>query len=397
MPKLTKHIVESAKPDPERDVFVWDTQLPGFGLRVYPSGKRKYILQYRTKSNRQRRLVIGPHGPLTAEKARNTARDLLAQVHGGGDPAGDIKATREAPTVADLAADYLQRHAIPNKRPASVRDDRYMLDRVVLPRVGKVKVAEVSRRDVEVIHTGLRETPYHANRVLALLSKMFNLAVAWGWRGDNPARGIPRFHEDRRQRWLSTDELTRLWSILEQHPNRRAANAVKLMILTGARRSEVLNATWDQFDLDRGVWTKPSHHTKQKRTEHVPLSGPALALLSALRAEAEGDQMYLLPGNVPGNPLRGINRFWQRMCSEAGIEGVRLHDLRHTYASSLVSGGVSLHIVGRLLGHTQPQTTARYAHLDDDALRKATEGFGAMVEAAAEGRKVEVVPLPSER
>ena len=190
--------------------------------------------------------------------------------------------------------------------------------------------------------------------------------------------------------------MSRLWSILEQQTNRRAANAVKLMILTGARRSEVLNATWDQFDMDRGVWTKPSHHTKQKRTEHVPLSRPALALLTGMKAEADAEQPHLFPGDKAGQPLGDVKRFWQRMCREAGLEGVRLHDLRHTYASSLVSGGVSLHIVGRLLGHTQPQTTARYAHLDDDALRKATDGFGAMVEAAAEGREAEVVPLPRE-
>ncbi len=376
MSKLTKRTVEAARPDPSRDVFLWDTQLPGFGLRVYPSGKRKYIVQYRTKSNRQRRYVIGPHGALTAEKARDKARDLLGQVHDGGDPAGDIKATRDAPTVADLAADYVQRHALPNKRPASIRNDRSMLDRLIVPRLGKVKVAAVTRRDIELIHNSLRERPYQANRVLALLSKMFNLAVAWGWRGDNPARGIPRFHEDRRQRWLSTDELTRLWSILEQQTNRRAANAVKLMILTGARRSEVLNAAWDQFDLDRGVWTKPSHHTKQKRTEHVPLSRPALALLTGMKAEADAEQPHLVPGDKAGQPLGYINRFWQRMCREAGLEGVRLHDLRHTYASSLVSGGVSLHIVGRLLGHTQPQTTARYAHLDDDALRRPQTASG---------------------
>ena len=214
---------------------------------------------------------------------------------------------------------------------------------------------------------------------------MFNLAVAWGWRGDNPAKGIPRFHEDRRQRWLSAEELSRLWAALQAHPNRRAANAVKLMVLTGARRSEVLHATWDQFDMDRGVWTKPSHHTKQNRTEHVPLSKPALALLTAMKAEADAEQPHLFPGDKPGQPLGDIKRFWQRMCSEAGIEGVRLHDLRHTYASSLVSRGVSLHIVGRLLGHTQPQTTARYAHLDDAALREATEGFGATVAPAAQG------------
>ena len=397
MPKLTKRVVEAAKPDPSRDLFLWDTQLPGFGLRVYPSGKRKYIVQYRTKSKRQRRYVIGPHGVLTAEKARDKARDVLGQVHDGGDPAGEARATREAPTVADLAADYLQRHALPNKRPSSVRNDRSMLDRLILPRLGKVKVAAVTRRDIEAIHTGLRAKPYRANRVLALVSKMFNLAVAWGWRGDNPAKGIPRYHEDRRERWLSSEELARLWSVLEAHPNQRAANAVKLMVLTGARRGEVLSATWDQFDLDRGVWTKPSHHTKEKRTEHVPLSKLALALLATMQAVADPLLPHLFPGKTHGKALSEIKKFWQSVRLEAGIEGVRLHDLRHTYASSLVSRGVSLHIVGRLLGHTQPQTTARYAHLDDDALRDATNVFAEVVEGATKGSEAKVVPLPSER
>ena len=265
--------------------------------------------------------------------------------------------------------------------PAPVRDDRSMLDRLILPRLGNLKVAAIGRRDVETLHTSLRTKPYLANRVLSLLSKMLNLAVAWDWRPDNPAKGIPRYHEDRRQRWLSADELARLWAALEVHPNRRAANAVKLLVLTGARRNEVLAATWDEFDLDRGVWTKPSHHTKQKRTEHVPLSGPARALLAALRAEAETNQVYLFPADAPDKPLGDIKNFWRRLCRDAKLEGVRLHDLRHTYASSLVSRGVSLHIVCRLLGHTQPQTTARYAHLDDESLREATNGFGRLVEA----------------
>ncbi len=395
MPKLTKSVVERLKPDPERDLIVWDTALPGFGLRVYPSGKRKYIVQYRTKEHRQRRSVIGPHGVLTAEKAREIARDMLVAVSKGGDPAAEKRAARDAPTVRDLAQDYLERHAIPNKRPGSVADDRAMLNRTILPKLGQLKVLAVKRRDIELLHNGLRSTPYSANRLLALLSKMFNLAVAWGWRPDNPVKGIPRFHEDRKQRWLSADELQRLWAVLEQHPNRRAANAVKLMILTGARRSEVLSATWDQFDLERGVWTKPSHHTKQKRTEHVPLSGPARALVSTMLAETDPQSPYLFPGDAPDKPLGDIKGFWERVCKLAGIEGVRLHDLRHTYASSLVSRGISLHIVGRLLGHTQPQTTARYAHLDDVALRDATEGFGALV--ADTENKPAVAAIPQRR
>jgi integrase len=222
---------------------------------------------------------------------------------------------------------------------------------------------------------------------------MFSLACEWGWRADNPTKGIPRSHEDRRERWLSEEELARLWAALEQHTNRRAANAVKLMLLTGSRRNEVLSATWDEFDMERGRWTKPTHHTKQKRTEHVPLSGPANALLSTMQAEADPECPFLFPGNAPEKPLVDIKKFWKRLRQEVGIEDVRLHDLRHTYASNLVSQGFSLHIVGRLLGHTQPQTTARYAHLDDGALREATEAFGRTVEPSNE----ETTVLPFKR
>ena len=320
---------------------------------------------------------MGQHGVLTVDQARDLARDLLTKVRKGGDPAADKKATRDAPQVRDLAKDYLERHAIPNKRPGSVADDEAMLKRLILPKLGPVKVAAVERQDIEKLHNGLRSTPYMANRLLALLSKMFSLAIAWGWRATNPVKGIPRLHEDRRQRWLSGEELLRLWALLEQQPNRRSARAVMLLTLTGARRNEVLSATWDQFDLNRGVWTKPSHHTKTKRTEYVPLSNAALALLSTMRDDADPQSPYLFPGDAPSKPLSDIKKFWKSLCRNAGLEKLRLHDLRHSYASNLVSQGFSLHIVGRLLGHTQPQTTARYAHLDDAALREATEGFSA--------------------
>jgi len=373
MPKLTKTVVEKAAPDPRRDVFIWDSALPGFGVRIYPSGVRKYVVQYRMADKRQRRLAIGKHGVLTVVKAREMAREKLVAVAKGDDPADEKRSARNAPTVRELAQDYLERHAIPNKQSASVDDDRSMLDRIILPKLGLTKVAAVNRRDIETLHNGLRSTPYAANRLLALLSKMFSLAVEWDWCVRNPVKAIKRFNEDRRERWLSSEELGRLWAELDQHPNKRSANAVKLLILTGSRRSEVLSAKWEQFDLDRRRWTKPSHSTKQKRTEYVPLGEDALALLSTMRDEAAPDCPYLFPGDAPDKPLSEVKKFWRRVCQLAGIDDVRIHDLRHTYASNLVSRGVSLHIVGRLLGHTQPQTTARYAHLDDASLREATE------------------------
>ena len=281
--KLTKTMVE-AIPPADQDVVVWDEALPGFGVRVKPSGVRSYVVQYRSReSGASRRLTIGRHGPLlTFDQAKKRARTILADAIRGGDPAEERRRARDAPTMADLAADYLERHAIPKKRPKSVRDDRSMLDNIVLPRLRSKKVEAVTRRDVETIHVALRDRPYQANRVLALLSKMFNLAVDWGWRPDNPVKGIERYQEEKRDRWLSNEELRRLCEVLDGHPNQRAANAVRLQLLTGARLGEVLSARKDAFDLERGVWTKPSHLTKQRRTEHVPLSGQALALLVAI-------------------------------------------------------------------------------------------------------------------
>jgi len=375
--KLTKLAVEQI-PAQGEDVVVWDTALPGFGVRVKPTGVRSYIIQYRDRTTgASKRMTIGQHGALlTFDQAKKHARGILADALRGQDPVGERRAVRKAPNMANLASDYLDRHAVPKKRPKSVRDDRAMLETVILPAVGTKKVASIERRDIESMHLHLSDRPYQANRVLALFSKMLNLAVEWGWRRDNPAKGIQRYREEKRDRWLTDEELSRLVRVLENHPNIRAANAVRLQLLTGARMGEVLKAERKDFDLDRGVWTKPSHHTKQKRREHVPLSRPAQDLVSFIVARTEPDSPYLFPGNIPGEPLQDIKKFWSMVMREAGIENYRRHDNRHTFASHLVSSGLSLEIVGRLLGHTNPTTTHRYAHLADNPLRLATARFG---------------------
>src|SRR5215471_10664268 len=270
-----------------------------------------------------------------------------------------------------------------------------MLDRIILPRLGAKKVNEIHSRDIHALHVAMKKTPYQANRLLALISKMFSLAVKWGWRSDNPVKGIERYHEEQRQRWLSDDELRRLLGVLAAHPNQRAANAVRFQLLTGARIGEVLSARWSEMDLERGIWTKPSLHTKQKRTEHLPLSAPALALLAEMRYRAGEEERYLFPGDAPGRPLHGIKKFWRGVTAQAGLGDYRLHDNRHTHASHLVSSGLSLEIVGRLLGHTNPLTTKRYAHLADDPLRAAAERFGSKMNALQEGRQAEIAPIPS--
>jgi integrase len=322
-------------------------------------------------------LTIGQHGPLlTFNHAKKQARAMLADGMRGEDPVEVRKAARVAPSVADLTADYLERHAVPKKRPKSVRDDRSMLDNIILPKLGAKKVVSVGRRDIEAIHVAMKDRPYQANRVLSLLSKMFNLSVEWQWRPDNPAKGIERYEEQERDRWLSDDELQRLCTALEEHPNVRAANAVRLQLLTGARLGEVLASRKEDFDLGRGVWTKPAHQTKQKRTEHLPLSAQALTLVASVIEASDPNSSLLFPGKKPGQPLREIKKFWSAVLRHAGIINYRRHDNRHTYASHLVSSGLSLEIVGRLLGHTTTTTTKRYAHLADDPLRAATDRFG---------------------
>jgi integrase len=384
--KLTKSVVESLTCGSEEFV-IWDSALPGFGIRVKPSNVKSYVVQYRNrKTGASRRKTIGQHGPLlTFHKAKERARIVLADALKGNDPVADDRTVRDAPTMRQLAADYLEQHAVPKKRPRSVKNDRSMIERIILPRLGSKKVAAIQSRDVHSLHVSMKQTPYQANRLLALLSKMLSLAVKWGWRSDNPVRGIERFQEERRERWLSDGELSQLLSVLVAHPNQRSANAVRLQLLTGARLGEVLKARWSDFDLERGVWTKPSHHTKQKRTEHIPLSGPTLTLLTDMRAKAEPQEANLLPGNASGRPLQNIKKFWKVVTAQAGIANYRLHDNRHTHASHLVSSGLSLEIVGRLLGHTNPTTTKRYAHIADSPLRAATERFGAKLEALNTG------------
>ena len=396
--KLTKTTVDKLAPGAE-DYVIWDAALPGFGIRVKPSNVKSYVVQYRNrKTGASRRKTIGQHGPLlTFHKAKERARIILADALKGNDPVADDRAIREAATMRHLAADYLEQHAVPKKRLRSVKNDRSMINRIILPRLGSKKVAAVQSRDLHLLHVSMKDTPYQANRVLALLSKMLSVAVKWGWRSDNPVKGIERFQEKRRERWLSDDELRRLLAVLANHQNQRAANAVRFQLLTGARLGEALKARWSDIDLERGVWTKPSHHTKQKRTEHIPLSGPALVLLAEMQSKANPTEENLFAGNVTGRPLQDIKKFWKAVITEAGISEYRLHDNRHTHASHLVSSGLSLEIVGRLLGHTNPTTTKRYAHIADSPLRAATERFGAKLDALHKDHKAEIIRLKLQR
>lgn len=391
MPKITKTFVEKAPPPtPEsgkNQEFYWDDILKGFGLRVTANEVRSYVLSYRNSAGQPKRVTLGKHGKLTADQARKLAQTKLADVAYGRDPAAEMKNAREAPTVKELCDDYIKLHAEPYKRPSSVKDDKRFINKVIIPKFGTEKVAFVARRDIEALILSYKKQKPTANRIRALLSKMFNLAIQWNWRTDNPVKGVMKFPEEKRTRWLSLEELERLNDALAKTENTRAANAVRLLILTGARRSEVFKATWDQFDLDRGTWTKPSHLTKQKRTETIPLSTPAQMLLNDLAEDRDKKCPFVFPGNANGKPLNDIKKFWHDICEEAELKDIRLHDLRHTFASHLASGGLSLSIIGKLLGHTQASTTLRYAHLADESLRAASNQFADIFTGTATKKK----------
>jgi integrase len=242
----------------------------------------------------------------------------------------------------------------------------------ILPALGARKVADLSPRDCDALHRAVsQDRPTRANRVNEVLRKALNLAVRWGWIERNPASGVRRNAEQKRNRYLSRPETARLIGALEEHPERGSADAILFMLLTGCRKGEALNATWAQFDLDRRIWTKASSETKQRREHRVPYSSAVAEILEQRRGKAAGAQVF--PGSF-GAPLRDVRRTWISVCQNAGLHDVRLHDLRHTFASLLASSGQSLLVVGELLGHSNTQTTKRYAHLYDDTLRTAAEG-----------------------
>ncbi len=389
--KLTDRLVKALPLPTSGNRITYDAEIKGLGLRVTAKGARAFVLHYRV-GGRERRYTIGAYPDWSVAATREEAKRLKRQVDKGFDPMGERHDYRAAPSVAELAERYLQEHAV-RKVPRAQKDDRSMLEKLVLPAIGKLKVHEVRREDIDNLHQEVSKTrPIRANRMAQLLSKMFNLGIRWEYRTDNPVKGLHRNPEQRRTRYLSGDELQRLFSVLASHQNQKSANAIRLLLLTGARRGEMMRATWDQFDLEAGIWIKPSAHTKQKKEHRIPLSAPALQLLSDMKVKA-GSTPLVFPGRVPGEPLTDMKNLWAGVCKKAEIRDCRIHDLRHTYASILASAGMSLPVIGALLGHTQPNTTARYSHLFDDPLREATERVGALVSAVGTDKSREIVSL----
>jgi integrase len=387
--RLTDRIVAQLPTPPKGNRVSYDDAVRGFGARVTAAGARAFVLNYRRRSDGlERRFTIGALPEWSTAAAREEAKRLKRDIDGGGDPVGELKAYRGAPTVADLCQRFDEEH-VAKQRPNTQAQYRTIIRNAILPTLGKMKVASVEFEHVERIHAEItKRAPILANRALAVMAKMFTLAIKWKLRADNPCKGVERNREHHRKRYLRPDELARLTSALAEDPNQQAADVFRLLLLTGARKGEALSATWDQFDLVAGVWTKPHALTKQKTEHRIPLSAPARQLLARLREQKEGSP-WVFSGRR-GRHREDTKYAWARICKAAGITGLRIHDLRHSYASTLAGAGFSLPTIGALLGHSMPSTTARYAHLMDDPLRAATERAGAII--AGKGT-ADVVPL----
>jgi integrase len=334
----------------------------------------------------------------------------LGAVAQGHDPANTKTTERSTPTVAELADRFMTDHVLPKRKSSTTELYRGILDRHVRPALGTTKADKLSRQQVGKLHSSLARTPFQANRMLAVIGSMY----AYGERagiipeGQNPARKIEKFKEGRRERFLTVEELERLgkaireaealgipWTTDPTKPttkhlakpinrftkiNEFAAAALRLLLLTGCRLREILNLRWENIDIERGLLLLPDSKTGRKT---VILNGPALAVISELTRIGP----YVIPGADPQSPRPDLHRPWQAIIKRAGLIGVRLHDLRHTYASYGAGSGLGLPIIGRLLGHTQPATTARYAHLDNDPLRRASEAIGSTIAAALQGKQ----------
>jgi integrase len=398
--KLTKRQVETARPG-EADRFIWDEALPGFGLRLRSSGRRSFIVQYRTREGRSRRRVLGTFPTMTVDEARREARDWLTTAQKGKDPAVTLDLARRAATVRELCQRFLKDHAEPHKKPRSAAEDKRLIDRIVGPALGSRKAAAVCEEDIAQLHKSLRATPYTANRVRALLSAVFNQAegelrkVKADW--INPCRRVKPYKEVKRRRYLAPAELAALGQALtaaeaEGSVEPASVAAIRLLILTGARRWEILSLPWSQVDLEGRRLRLADSKTGAK---DIHLNPPAIEVLRGL-APVEGNP-YVIPGRREGAHMQDLKSAWQKIRDKAGLEDLRLHDLRHSFASVGAGAGLSLPVIGALLGHTQAATTARYAHLASDPLQEAADLVGRRLAEALEGggRKEggEVVPL----
>lgn len=377
--KITKRSVDALECPAGKDRGVlWDDGLSGFGVISFPSGKKVYVVQYR-QAGRSRRSTIGEHGRLTPDEARRLAKVELGAVEGGSDPIEERRRERAVRTFQEVAEDFIARHAKAKRKDSTAGEYARLLRLHVYPVIGSTRIVDVTRRDVAKMHGDMSSAPAIANKALAVVSSI------WGWatRRDeveatsNPAKGIERYPEERRERFLTPAEFGRLGDALRDEAlDPHAVAALRLLVLTGARLREILHLRWSEIDFERGMAFLPDSKTGQKP---LYLSAAALAVLDRL-PRVQGNPHVIAGRN--GGARADLKRPWAAVSRAAGLSSVRLHDLRHSFASVGAGASMGLPVIGKLLGHSQPATTARYAHLDADPMRRAADTIGATISAA---------------
>lgn len=429
---LTKRSVDALKPSADSDYFVWDDELPGFGCRVYPSGKKVYVLKYRLggRAGRQRRRKLGAHGVVTPEEARRNARALLGSVAKKEDPHAESDRARVATRVSEVIDSYL-RNVDAKKKPTTAKEYRRLFKKHIVPAIGTMPLVDVTPAVVGRLHHKLSKTPVLANRVLARLSTFFawchdrhvlDRAIA------NPCASVEHYREEASERFLSSVEIARLGQALTKaaieglpQPTNRsrkpatgstakhramttagkplpanplAVGAIRLALLTGMRRGEVLGLRWSEISKEYGMIQLADSKTGRKP---VPLGAAALALLDSLPRMK--DCPFVFPSAKGKRPLESVRRVWDAVRHESKLNEVRFHDLRHSFAASLAESGESLLLIGSILGHRDVRTTDRYAHLADDRRRAAADATAARLAeamglaATAAQRPAKVIPL----
>ena len=376
MPKITKRTVDALKPH-ERERVVWDDDLKGFGVRVHPSGRKVFIVKTHY-GGRVIKMTIGPHGAVSPAYARVRAAEIVTDARAGKNPAGRRS---RALTMRDLGKRFLNDYVPDHCKPSTAEEYRRSVKLFIDPRIGNLRVPDVQRSHIAALHHDMRETPYQANRTLGVLSKIFNLAELWELRpdGSNPCRHVKRFKEEKRERFLSDEEYQRLGSTLreieaEGLETTSAIAAIRLLMLTGCRLSEIQKLRWEHVDLDAGELRLPDTKTGAKV---VHVGDPAIAVLRGIDRQEDGP--WVIAGRKPGNHLTDLQHPWRRIRARAGLEDVRIHDLRHSFASGGLLVGEGLPMIGKLLGHTQVQTTARYAHLANDPVKSAANRIASRI------------------
>ena len=372
--KLSKRTIDRLSVERASAVF-WDSELPGFGIRVHATGRKLFVAQARTPGGLPKRATVGRYEDIDAEDARLKAAGMIDRIRRGRDP---VPPAPEAPTVADLAARFMAAHVEVNCKPGTVESYENLLRLHILPSLGDLRLSDVDRSHVSALHHGLRATPSRANQSVGIFSKMFKLAVAWGMTParPNPCRSVKRYKERSRERFLSEDEYARLGRVLfeaeaEGPPMASAVAAVRLLLLTGCRRNEILMLRWDDIDRRAGELRLSDSKSGPRR---VPLTPPVERVLARI-PRAEGNP-WAIAGEKPGDRLRRIDPLWNRLRARAGLDGLRLHDCRHSFASQALAIGESLSAISRLLGHKTVMTTVKYAHLARDTERASAAKVG---------------------